>query len=455
VDDERREEMRGRLRGMAALREAVPGHFTLLPPRMPEGGEGLTFSPPRSAKGALFVLVVLALFSWPIPLIVSMLAEGPGGDGLFGLVFGVFFGGFLVAWSIPVGAILLVLLAMLAGRERLIVAPGRLYLRIELLGPGIGWWTDLDRLASPRWVDPPKGSGTSWRGGHVAFDVDGRESHFGCRLTRAEAERLIARVDAVLGRAAPARGAQAMPLKASRFAAAPAAAPEPEATDAAASIRPTRVGADPEDDDRISLFFLLVANLVPLAGVLFLDWTVGDVMLVYWAESAIIGVFNLAKMLKIGGWLGLPMGVFFCVHYGAFMAGHLLFLYGFFMQDLAESLDPSLAEVLGDFVYLWPALVALLISHGVSFVRHFLGRAEYRRATLKKQMHAPYGRIMIMHVTIIFGGFLTMALQDPTPALVLLVALKVAADVRAHRRSHRDTDTDTDDAADPASATPN
>ena len=39
-----------------------------------------------------------------------------------------------------------------------------------------------------------------------------------------------------------------------------------------------------------------------------------------------------------------------------------------------------------------------------------------------------------MHVTIIFGGILVLALGSPLPALVLLIALKIAADVRGHLR---------------------
>jgi hypothetical protein len=52
-------------------------------------------------------------------------------------------------------------------------------------------------------------------------------------------------------------------------------------------------------------------------------------------------------------------------------------------------------------------------------------------------MSEPYKRIIVMHLTIIFGGWLIMLLRSPVPALILLIALKTIVDLRAHRREHR------------------
>ena len=81
---------------------------------------------------------------------------------------------------------------------------------------------------------------------------------------------------------------------------------------------------------------------------------------------------------------------------------------------------------------LWPALLALFVSHGISFALNFLGRREYQHMTVQKLMAAPYGRIVMMQFTLIFGGWVVMLLNNPLPALVLLIVLKVAADLRAH-----------------------
>ena len=79
---------------------------------------------------------------------------------------------------------------------------------------------------------------------------------------------------------------------------------------------------------------------------------------------------------------------------------------------------------------------ALFVSHGVSFFTNYLGRREYLGMDLKAQMSEPYKRIIVMHVTLIIGGFLTMLLRSPEAVLLLLIALKTAADLRAHRKEH-------------------
>ena len=177
---------------------------------------------------------------------------------------------------------------------------------------------------------------------------------------------------------------------------------------------------------------LIAANLVPFAGVILFGWDMSRIMVLYWAESAIIGVFNLLKMAVVGKWVILFLGPFFLGHYGAFMGGHLLFIYFFFIESPTEAGAIPLPQVAADFVVLWPALVALLMSHALSFYLNFIGRREYEGRQISQQMSEPYKRIIVMHVTIIFGGLLVLVLDSVLPALILLIVLKIAADVRAH-----------------------
>ena len=189
-----------------------------------------------------------------------------------------------------------------------------------------------------------------------------------------------------------------------------------------------------------SVLALVAANLIPLAGALFFGWDLGSIMLLYWAESAIIGVFNLCKMVAIGGWSGAFLGAFFVVHFGGFMTGHFIFIRALFLENSPEFAADSggAPGILKMFLPLWPALFALAVSHGYSFAVNFLGRGEHRNRKLNKQMSEPYSRIILMHLVIIFGGALSLAMGEATPALVLLIAAKIAVDVRAHLKEHRD-----------------
>ena len=57
-------------------------------------------------------------------------------------------------------------------------------------------------------------------------------------------------------------------------------------------------------------------------------------------------------------------------------------------------------------------------------------------------MSDPYKRIFVMHLTVIFGGFIVLLLETPLAALLLLILLKIYADARAHRHQHTDTAAD-------------
>ena len=183
---------------------------------------------------------------------------------------------------------------------------------------------------------------------------------------------------------------------------------------------------------------LILANLVPLVGVLFFDWSLFTVMFCFWLESAVIGVLNILKLVIVANILSIIMVPFFIVHYGAFMSGHLVFIFALFSPDEMSfsGFLPPPDLLIPHIMNVWPAFLGVSLSHGISFFYNFIGKKEFRHSTPEKQMMAPYGRIILMHVTIIFGGWLILALGAPILALVLLIVLKVASDVRAHEKEH-------------------
>ena len=184
----------------------------------------------------------------------------------------------------------------------------------------------------------------------------------------------------------------------------------------------------------VSSVALIAANLAPVGGVLFFAWTIEDVLLLYWAESAVIGIYNLARMWVIGRWKILLLGPFFLVHYSGFMAGHLFFIYALVVSSSDVSVSAS--GILDHLLLLSPALIALLISHGVSFFFNFLGEKEYETTSLSEQLNAPYRRIVVMHITIMLGSLLVMAMDNKLLFVVSMMALKVGLDLRAHLGEH-------------------
>src|SRR6185503_10154265 len=78
------------------------------------------------------------------------------------------------------------------------------------------------------------------------------------------------------------------------------------------------------------------ANMVPLFGVLALDWTVFSILLLYWCENVVVGVFNVLRLIFVQPrnpvvWVGKGFLIpFFMVHYGGFTFVHGMFVLSMF-----------------------------------------------------------------------------------------------------------------------------
>ncbi len=193
-----------------------------------------------------------------------------------------------------------------------------------------------------------------------------------------------------------------------------------------------------------SALALVAANLVPLAGVLFLGWTVFATLLLFWVENVIVGAFNVLRMLvaqpQIGAmWAAkLFMIPFFTFHYGMFVTVHGVFVLTLFGGGFAGRGLPTAAtfahavQVAG----IAPAAWGLALSHGVSFAFNYIGTGEYKSALVPALMFRPYGRVMVLHIVILGGGFLVTLLGSPLIPLALLVVLKTGLDLFSHVREH-------------------
>lgn len=199
------------------------------------------------------------------------------------------------------------------------------------------------------------------------------------------------------------------------------------------------------DLKRASVIVLILTNMVPIFGVLFLDWRIFPLMFLFWMENIIIGVSNVFKMIfssadSTGRWQAkASMILFFCVHYGLFTLVHGIFIFivfgGFIEQDDPVHAVSDITSIMVD-QQLWWAVLALFISHTISFIMNYIGKGEYKRSTLAQLMQQPYGRVVILHLTIIFGGFLVSFLGSPVVGLILLIALKTYVDIKAHLNQH-------------------
>ena len=187
---------------------------------------------------------------------------------------------------------------------------------------------------------------------------------------------------------------------------------------------------------------LIAANAVPLIGVFVFRWEVFPLLLLFWSENVVIGLLNAVKILfaspaEKGQWgLKLFFIPFFCFHYGLFTFVHGIFIVTLFGGGMKAGGFPTM-DTLINLVresHLGWAFLGLFISHAISLGHNYFTRGEFRRAHVVLLMFQPYGRIIVLHVTILLGGTLMMVLKSPVAGLALLVVLKTMLDLNAHLR---------------------
>lgn len=241
-------------------------------------------------------------------------------------------------------------------------------------------------------------------------------------------------------------------------------------------------------DVRVTGVALLIANVVPLLGVIFAGWNPSEILYLYWLESLIVGFFTLLGILGSGmvrrendalrwGMLGLSLfsAAFFTVHYGGFNFGHGIFLalLDTFLQSVMQGSSPLSDNVSMDgmnsvfegdgflplnlFLYvvertglqpehwfskrsIFPAVFFLVLSHGFSFFKHDVATGRMAQTIPMEYMFRPYGRIFLMHIFIIvgfmvfLGGIVLIGKWATIPLMMLWIGMKLSADLKAHAR---------------------
>jgi len=192
---------------------------------------------------------------------------------------------------------------------------------------------------------------------------------------------------------------------------------------------------------RPPVLVVLALNLLPVLGVMWWGWSALALLLLYWAENVVVGVVNVLKMAVVavrGGPLGVIEGLFtipfFVIHYGLFCLGHLVFatLLG---GGLTQNQDPFVAalgvwEQRAQYGWSFAGLAAIHLAGFVGWLR----AGDWRDTQLRSQMAEPYGRIIVMHLTVLLGAALVAWLGWPPAGVALLGVLKTIYEVAAANR---------------------
>jgi len=182
---------------------------------------------------------------------------------------------------------------------------------------------------------------------------------------------------------------------------------------------------------------LIFTNLIPIFGILFLQWNLFQLLFVYSLETAIIGLFFNLRMIfskiitnqnqvlslykRIEGTIFGDFGLV------VFIVGHATFIY-------ILSITAEQRLNFSDYLFFLPLL---FISHSISFFFNFIRRREYKiPVSVGLLLLQPYKRVLIMHLTIVIGGIITVSLSSYLGLVIPLIILKTLLDLIFHLKEH-------------------
>ncbi|RBP47110.1 DUF6498-containing protein [Arenicella xantha] len=380
-------------------------------------------SPLAKSVKVMLVLGLITLVLSAVELTVLKQAVGlwSNADELFSLIAALFVTFWLVIWTLPTVLLLFATLVLMFGRMVVVVQAGMVDFVLGVPGIGVRFTLAAKEINDAILVDAEPNSIFARSGKQIKIitELSNDNSAFGSDMTLLDLNHFKQAVS--LNKM---RETNLDALESSVHASVPIEA-VPQSQSLTQSENSTGRG---------SLVLLILANLVPLFGVLFLRWDLSAIMVLYWAETGIIVLVTCLGMIIKRPIAGTLMSLFTVAHAGAFMAIHFLFIWTLFVTGFDES--GSAPGISGDLVRvkqymftLWPALLAMTVSHLVALKSTISQGADISKDSI-------YPRIIMMHVTIIVGGGLVSVFGNALAALVLLVFLKLAVDIRGHLKQN-------------------
>jgi len=171
---------------------------------------------------------------------------------------------------------------------------------------------------------------------------------------------------------------------------------------------------------------VLLTNVAAFLPVWLGHWSVFALLGLYWFENVVTGVLQFLKMRAVER-LTKPRDVFalsgfFAVHYGIFTLVHGIFVLVFFGFLLSGAHE-------GGATLWWMSAGVVAFTQISAYRRAFVRGDEARRASVDRLMFEPYGRVVVLHLVVLGGGWLALTSQQPRLVLLLLIGLKLVVEL--------------------------
>ena len=202
----------------------------------------------------------------------------------------------------------------------------------------------------------------------------------------------------------------------------------------------------------INLLFVVLLNAIPLYGVRFHGWSGSTVVVLYWFENLLVAVFTCALIAlhrqltrKRGHWRpgqlgtqvnGKPSTRGLLGEYASlafvFTAAHGIFVWFFVNAHFAEAAEAPFWEFSPEQATNGARAIAFTLA--TQFVLTAASVRARSFAWLKEYVQQRSSRVLVMHLTIIFGMFCMMLSHSALAVLYVLMALKTGWELLAVAR---------------------
>lgn len=191
----------------------------------------------------------------------------------------------------------------------------------------------------------------------------------------------------------------------------------------------------------LSFVGFAAVNTLPALCVFLYEWDLFDLVLLYWAESVVIGFYTILKMLYVDtASVARDIEVYYAVPVFLGIYTFFCWLIGmgilFFFKQLPElpenDLTPESMVYTAHLLRLtfvgrkWICLF-IFVCHGMSFVSDYLRSGQFYRASLGKLMLLPMIRGITLAVMVV-GVVSAIKQHSPLTGLMVIVCLKIACD---------------------------